>query len=80
MSEVLCNKPCGYRNGVFCKKDYVMINQFGQCEEWWNKQGNMRQFATDPYYQQFTQSTSSENVTDNKETSEKTSEENLEKS
>ena len=75
MSEVLCNKPCGYRNGVFCKKDYVMINQFGQCEEWWTKQGYMEPFTQERFYQQQQEANaSSKNDMNDKETLEKTSE------
>lgn len=73
MNEVLCNRPCSFRNGVFCKKEYVMINQLGQCEEWWSKQGQ-------PYYQQFTQSNPAENVTNDNKTPEEPSEKNIENS
>ena len=39
MSTVVCNKNCQYRKAVFCGKDFVMLNQFGQCSEWFAKNG-----------------------------------------
>ena len=42
MATVVCNKDCQYRRAVFCGKDFVMLNQFGQCDIWFNKNGQMR--------------------------------------
>lgn len=39
MSTIVCNKNCQYRKAVFCGKDFVMLNQFGQCSEWFAKNG-----------------------------------------
>ena len=39
MSSVVCEKICPFRNGIYCKKDFVMLNQLGQCNEHWNKMG-----------------------------------------
>ena len=39
MATVVCNKDCQYRKAVFCGKDFVMLNQFGQCSEWFAKNG-----------------------------------------
>ena len=39
MSTVICNKNCQYRKAVFCGKDFVILNQFGQCSEWFAKNG-----------------------------------------
>lgn len=43
MSSVVCNMgQCPYRSSVFCKRETVMINRFGQCEVWFDKNGGMR--------------------------------------
>ena len=42
MSTIVCNKDCQYRKAVFCGKDFVMLNSFGQCDIWFNKNGQMR--------------------------------------
>ena len=39
MSTIVCNKDCQYRKAVFCGKDFVMLNSFGQCSEWFAKNG-----------------------------------------
>ena len=39
MATVVCNKNCQYRKAVFCGKDFVMLNSFGQCSEWFAKNG-----------------------------------------
>lgn len=39
MSTIVCNKNCQYRKAVFCGKDFVMLNSFGQCSEWFAKNG-----------------------------------------
>ena len=39
MATVICNKNCQYRKAAFCGKDFVMLNQFGQCSEWFAKNG-----------------------------------------
>ena len=39
MATVVCNKDCQYRKAAFCGKDFVMLNQFGQCSEWFTKNG-----------------------------------------
>ena len=39
MATVVCNKDCQYRKAAFCGKDFVMLNQFGQCSEWFAKNG-----------------------------------------
>ena len=56
MSTIVCNKNCQYRKAVFCGKDFVMRNQFGQCSEWFAKNGQPkiifdfnRQATSDPF-------------------------------
>ena len=39
MATVVCNKNCQYRKAAFCGKDFVILNQFGQCSEWFAKNG-----------------------------------------
>ena len=39
MSTIVCNKDCQYRKAVFCGKDFVVLNSFGQCSEWFAKNG-----------------------------------------
>ena len=39
MSSIICEKICPFRIGIYCKKDFVMLNQLGQCNEHWNKMG-----------------------------------------
>ena len=48
MATVVCNKKCQYRKAVFCGKDFVMLNQFGQCDIWFNKNGQMRMVPNYP--------------------------------
>ena len=48
MSTVVCNKDCRYRKAVFCGKDFVMLNQFGMCDIWFNKNGQMRMVPNYP--------------------------------
>ena len=48
MATVVCNKDCQYRRAVFCGKDFVMLNQFGQCDIWFNKNGQMRMVPNYP--------------------------------
>lgn len=42
MSTVVCNKDCQYRKAVFCGRDFTMLNQFGMCDIWFDKNGQMR--------------------------------------
>lgn len=69
MSSVVCQqKQCPFNNGVYCKKDFIMINQFAQCDEHWSKTGQpipMRDLTV-------------ENVMKDKETLEKTFENEIE--
>ena len=44
---VICNKVCGYREGNFCAKSAVSINELGLCSVWWDKQGNPRPQRTE---------------------------------
>lgn len=37
--SIVCGRPCPYSNGVYCGKGIVLMNQLGQCAEWWGKQG-----------------------------------------
>ena len=48
MSTVVCNKDCKYRKAVFCGKDFVMLNQFGMCNIWFDKNGQMRMVPNYP--------------------------------
>lgn len=48
MATVVCNKDCQYRKAVFCGKDFVMLNQFGMCDIWFNKNGQMRMVPNYP--------------------------------
>lgn len=42
MAEVVCNKECKYRKAVYCGFDFTMLNQFGQCVIWFNRDGSQR--------------------------------------
>ena len=48
MATVVCNKDCKYRKAVFCGRDFTMLNQFGQCDIWFNKNGQMRMVPNYP--------------------------------
>ena len=48
MATVVCNKDCKYRKAVFCGKDFVMLNQFGMCNIWFDKNGRMRMVPAYP--------------------------------
>ena len=39
MATVVCNKDCRYRKAVFCWRDFIMLNQFGMCDIWFDKNG-----------------------------------------
>lgn len=41
--NVICGQEeCQYRKGVYCGLDFVMLNNFGQCEVWFDKRGGRR--------------------------------------
>lgn len=42
MADVICNKNCKYRKAVYCGLDFTMLNDFGQCVVWFNRDGNLR--------------------------------------
>ena len=42
MTTVVCNKDCKYRKAVFCGRDFAILNQFGMCDIWFDKNGQMR--------------------------------------
>lgn len=69
MSNIICQlEQCPFRKGTYCQKDFVMLNQFGQCDEHWNKMGQpipMRDLTV-------------ENVMKDKETAEKSLEKEVE--
>ena len=48
MSTVVCNKDCKYRKAVFCGRDFTMLNQFGMCDIWFDKNGQMRMVPNYP--------------------------------
>ena len=48
MSTVVCNKDCKYRKAVFCGRDFTMLNQFGMCDIWFDKNGRMRMVPAYP--------------------------------
>ena len=48
MATVVCNKDCKYRRAVFCGRDFVMLNQFGMCNIWFDKNGQMRMVPNYP--------------------------------
>ena len=48
MATVVCNKDCQYRKAAFCGKDFVMLNQFGMCDIWFDKNGQMRMVPNYP--------------------------------
>ena len=69
MSSMICQKPCPFRNGVYCNKEFIMLKLFVQCDEHWNKMGQpipMRDLTV-------------ENVMKNKETAEKSFDKETEK-
>lgn len=69
MSSVICQlEHCPFRKGMYCQKDFIMLNQFGQCDEHWSKGGQpmpMRDLTV-------------ENVMKDKETAEKSLEKEIE--
>ena len=69
MSNILCQRPCYFKCGEYCKKEFVMLNQLGQCEEHWNKMGQPIPMR-DPTV---------ENVMKDKETTEKSFDKETEK-
>lgn len=42
MNVVCSNANCPHEKGNFCTKSFVMINQFAQCNEFWNDDGTPR--------------------------------------
>lgn len=52
MATVVCNRQnCKYRKAVFCGRDFTMLNQFGMCDIWFDKNGQMRMapaYPTEP--------------------------------
>lgn len=48
MSTTVCSKPCKYRKAVFCGRDFIMLNQFGMCDIWFDKNGQMRMVPNYP--------------------------------
>ena len=48
MSTVICNKDCKYRKAVFCGRDFAILNQFGMCNIWFDKNGQMRMVPNYP--------------------------------
>lgn len=48
MATVVCNKDCRYRKAVFCGRDFTMLNQFGMCDIWFDKNGQMRMVPAYP--------------------------------
>ena len=78
MSTVVCNKDCKYRKAVFCGKDFVMLNQFGMCNIWFDKNGQMRivpNYPTEPEPQAATeQELPHEEKSEGQNTSEKNNE------
>lgn len=49
MATVVCNRQnCKYRKAVFCGRDFTMLNQFGMCDIWFDKNGQMRMVPAYP--------------------------------
>lgn len=48
MATVVCNKDCRYRKAVFCGRDFIILNQFGMCDIWFDKNGQMRMVPAYP--------------------------------
>ena len=48
MATVVCNKDCKYRKAVFCGRDFAILNQFGMCDIWFDKNGQMRMVPNYP--------------------------------
>ena len=48
MATVVCNKDCKYRKAVFCGRDFAILNQFGMCDIWFDKNGQMRMVPAYP--------------------------------
>lgn len=41
MTIVCKNENCAYRSvSGFCINEYVFLTAFGQCAQWWNKDGS----------------------------------------
>lgn len=49
MATIVCGIPnCKYKNGgVYCGNDFTCLNNYGQCEIWYFKNGQPR---PQPYY------------------------------
>lgn len=44
MATVVCNNPsCKFRKAVYCDRDFTLLNQFGMCDIWFDKNGGVRQ-------------------------------------
>ena len=81
MATVVCNKNCQYRKAVFCGKDFVMLNQFGQCSEWFAKNGQPkiifdfnRQSTSNPFADATEQKPSQQEKSEGQNTSKKSDE------
>ena len=49
MSTVVCDRQnCKYRKAVFCGRNFTMLNQFGMCDIWFDKNGRMRMVPNYP--------------------------------
>ena len=48
MATVVCNKDCKYRKAVFCERNFTILNQFGMCDIWFDKNGRMRMVPNYP--------------------------------
>ena len=79
MATVVCNKDCQYRKAVFCGKDFVMLNQFGQCSEWFAKNGQPKiifDFNRQPTSNPFADATEQKPLQQEKSDGQNTSERN----
>ena len=79
MSTVVCNKDCRYRKAVFCGRDFTMLNQFGMCNIWFDKNGQMRAVPAYPTEPEPQAATEQELPHEEKSEDQNTSEKNDEK-
>jgi hypothetical protein len=42
MNVVCSSTACPHKKGNFCTKNFVMINEFAQCDEFWANNGTPR--------------------------------------
>lgn len=73
--NVICGKPCKYKKAVFCGLEYTMLNQFGQCLVWFDRNGGVRRFPEYEYFAPSKQNEVKENFSEPKQETERSADE-----